>query len=353
MKEKLSVKVLALLSAIALAVSFAGCSQPANETNSGGQTNTELVTLNVIGTPDGQLSAQTTIAKELGYYEEEGVAVNLRYCTTLAEMNSLMAAANGPDIAFNSFYTVLTWMDGGMDLKIININNNMGGTQAAAIRKDFSLSSPADLKNATIGLVPGAEVNVVIRKMCEENGIDFDAIKIVTAEPPDQLSAFTTGDIDVIACWEPWITKAEALGGNFLLSGTKANIPGLSEDQSWLNLFSTTVARPSVLAEKPEAVGKFLKAIKKANDYINANPKDAAKILANAIDYDAGELEKIMTRNDYSVFGPTEVYKETFDTLQAFMIENDIIKKKFSFSQVNDFTIVKEVLPEIYELGDD
>ncbi|MCR5106441.1 MAG: ABC transporter substrate-binding protein [Eubacterium sp.] len=345
-------KICAVFMAMALAFSLVACgtasgqsTEANNEKTSSADSNMKL---KVIATPAPASCSQVAVAEELGYFKEEGVEVEIQYVTNLSDMASIIAGG-GCDAAFNSYYTVMTWVDSGLDVKVIAANNDMGGTQAAAIRTDIDIKSPKDLEKCKLGLVPGAEVNVAIMRMCDEYGVDFDAINKVEVQPADQLSAFESGDIDIIACWEPWLTKAESMGGRFLLSGNKADIEGVPSDVDWLTLYETTVVPTSAVTEKADALAAMLRAVKKAEDYINSNRDEAVKIVAKVCESDEGEIGGIMQKNDYR-WGVDAQYKETMSSLEDFMYEHKIIQNEIDFDSVHDFSILKKAVPDAYTL---
>lgn len=343
-------RVFSVLLAAAMVFSLVGCGSGNEESTSAstGSSSDSDMKLKVIATPAPASCSQVAVAEEMGYFEEEGLDVDIQYVTNLSDMASIIAGG-GCDAAFNSYYTVMTWIDSGLDVKVIAANNDMGGTQAAAIRKDIDITSPKDLEKCKLGLVPGAEVNVAIMRMCDEYGVDFDAIDKVEVQPADQLSAFESGDIDIIACWEPWLTKAESMGGRFLLSGNKADIAGVPSDVDWLTLYETTVVPTSAISEKPEELAALLRCIKKAEDFINSNRDEAVKIVAKVCESDEAEIAGIMEKNDYR-WGVDAEYKETMSSLEDFMYEHKITQHEIDFDSVHDFSILKKAVPDAYTL---
>ena len=49
---------------------------------------------------------------------------------------------------------------------------------------------------------------IAINNMAAELGVDAKKIKYVNLAPSDAIAALQKGDIDAMACWEPFITKA-------------------------------------------------------------------------------------------------------------------------------------------------
>ena len=107
-------KICAVFMAMALALSLVACgtasaqsTEANNEKTSSADSNMKL---KVIATPAPASCSQVAVAEELGYFKEEGVEVEIQYVTNLSDMASIIAGG-GCDAAFNSYYTVMTWVD--------------------------------------------------------------------------------------------------------------------------------------------------------------------------------------------------------------------------------------------------
>lgn len=137
--------------------------------------------------------------------------------------------------------------------------------------------------------------------MCKELDLDPDSFNITTLQFPDQLSALSQGQIDIMAVPEPWVTKAqEECNATLLCSGTKSYIPGAEGDVLWCNMYATINANDEWAAENPNIVAHMLLAIQKATDFINNNRDEAVKICADHIGMSEEDTAKIMDENVYA-----------------------------------------------------
>lgn len=84
-------------------------------------------------------------------------------------------------------------------------------------------------------------------------GVDVSKIKFVNLAPSDALTALQKGDIDAMACWEPFITKAIQAGGKFLMSGTKSELPGAEGAVDWMSVHTTIQVTDDFLSENPNS----------------------------------------------------------------------------------------------------
>jgi ABC-type nitrate/sulfonate/bicarbonate transport system substrate-binding protein len=109
MMRKWFKKMVSLLVVSSMVFALAACGgkettnsgEDTKETSDSGSAN---MSLKIISTPDAQSGAQITIAKEMGYFEEEGLDVDIQYVTTLSDMASIIGGG-GCDVAFNSLYS--------------------------------------------------------------------------------------------------------------------------------------------------------------------------------------------------------------------------------------------------------
>ena len=301
------------------------------------------------GVNDLQISAAMMVAEKEGYFKDEGLDVDTVYMNNVPEIAAIMANGEAT-IACANNYSTPSWVTNGAPTTIISPTVNMGGTQCLLLRKGIEIKSPKDLEGLTMGMVSGSTQYVCFINMCQATGIDPSKIKVSTLQFADQLSALSSGDIDIMAVPEPWVTKAqEQEGATLLCSGTKSYIPGYEGDVTWCNLYSTLNANTDWAKENPNTVEHVLRAFAKATDFINDNRDEAVKICAEHIGMSEDDTKKIMSENVYK-FGADDTYVETTKELEKFMEENNILPSGSSvpFEKYHDFTYLKAAVPEAY-----
>lgn len=319
------------------------------ETSSGETIVPESTKVTLYGVNDLQISAAMMIAENQGYFKEYGLDVECVYMANVPEIAAIMANGDAK-IACANNYSTPTWRVNGAPCKIIAPTCNMGGTQCLLLREDIEITSAKDLEGLTMGMVSGSTQYVTFRNMCKDLGVDPDSITIATLQFADQLSALSSGDIDIMAVPEPWVTKAQEQCNAFLLcSGTKSYIPGAEGDVLWCNMYATLNANDEWAAANPNTIKLMLLAFQKATDFINTNRDEAVKILAAHIGMDEDDTAKIMTENVY-VYGVDDVYVDTAITLEDFMVEQDILPGGVAlpFGEYHDFSILRSVTPDAY-----
>lgn len=263
-------------------------------------TKLETVDLTLVGVRDAQISSQQIIADKLGYFKEEGLNVTSQLIESGPDIGPMVAGGSAPvSIQTNFMDIILKSTD--IPVKIISPLAQIAGTQAVVGSSKLELKSAKDLEGKTIGIPSGADVMIAINNMATELGVDASKIKYVNLAPSDAVVALEKGDIDALAAWEPFITKAIQGGGKFLFSGTKSELPDKQGDVNWMSVHTTIQVSDDFIEKNPNTLKAVLRSLKKATDYINNNREDAIKVLAPELHLSEEELTQIMSRNVYSM----------------------------------------------------
>jgi two-component system chemotaxis sensor kinase CheA len=137
--------------------------------------------------------------------------------------------------------------------------------------------------------------------MAKEFGIDLPSIEFVHLMPDQQLAAMESGEIDAMACWEPWTTKAQSVGGRFWFSGARSEISENEGDINWLVDQSVLMTFEENFEKYPETLKALLRAFQTATRFINKNIEQAAEILSKPLSIEKKQLLKIVSLNKYSM----------------------------------------------------
>lgn len=322
--------------------SSTGSSSASSSSDSSTASGEEITFYGVI---DPQVSAQQIIADKKGYFAEEGLNIKCEYLQSGTEVSPLIAGGTAK-VSCETTYTDIPLAASGVGVKALAPVCNIGDTQCVVAGPKSGIKTPKDMEGKKIGMATGSGVLMAIKAMCEEYDVDFDSLEFVNLQPADQISAIESGDIDVMACWQPWVGKAEAAGGKILFSGMHNYFEEETKDVNWLNFYSTVQVTDDFLASNPEDCKKILKAMAKATDYINENTEDAAKIIAEVIGQDEDEVLTIMKQNYYSMeYG--EKFNNACTQMADFMLEQKSIDTVPELSAYTDSSVLKAAVPEL------
>ncbi|GIM30342.1 hypothetical protein CPJCM30710_30080 [Clostridium polyendosporum] len=346
MKNTKLKKLLAVFSTLAvLTVSLYGCSSSANKASTASDNGGNLFEIEAYGVVDPQISAQQIIADKKGFFKEEGLKVTNKLLQSGGDISPLISG-NTAKVSFESTYTDIALAANNVDVKILATMANIGDTQCVVAGKNVTINSAKDIEGKKIGIASGAGVLIAIRNMCKDLGVDINKIQFVILSPSEQISALERGDIDIMACWEPWVTNALDTGGKLLFSGLHSYLPEKTGSVDWLNFHTTLQVTGDFLKNNPKQAEALLKALAKATDYINKNPEESAKIIATELNLDSNKVQKIMAKNVYTMkFDKSFV--DSSNVMAQFMNETGNIKSVPKFDSYADYTPLKNALPEL------
>lgn len=334
-------KFLTILMAATLVVSLVGCGSTNNDSNSKSKSRGSSDAIQFWGVNDPQISAQQIIADQLGYFKEEGVNVDFEFLQTGTDMNSLMAGGTAV-ICAEAQYQTTALKSNGVDFTILSPLANCGGTQCVVAGPKSGITKSSQLEGATIAMANGAGVNMAVKSMCQATGVNYDSIKWVYCDPSEQLSALMNGDVDAMACWEPYCSQAVAQGGTLLFNGIHSYLKDCEGDVDWMAFYATLHCNDKFLETNHDDVIAIMKALKRATDYINDNREDAVKIIAKEIQTDEDTVSMIMSENTYSM-----VWDDTFangiDAYANYMKDSGNITSVPDYASYTDTSLLSEV----------
>lgn len=309
----------------------------------------ELSEVEIVGVRDAQISSQQIIALQKGFFEQNGLEVTNTLIQSGPEVGPMIAGGSAP-ISIELTFTALITKASGTKLKVVAPLAQVAGTQAVVGGENLELSSAKDLEGKTIGIPAGAAVMIVIENMGKELGVDVSKINFVNLSPVDAIFAMDRGDVDAVAFWEPYVTKAVLSGGTFLFSGTQSNLPDKQGPAEWMSAHTTIQVTDEYLEAYPNTIKAILKSLEEATDFINDNRDEAIAILAPEIGISEDELRQIMERNSYSM-DVDQSYWDGLPSVAQFFHSNGAMQSIPEESTYNDFSLLEEVNPALIKVA--
>ncbi len=323
-------KLMKSLLAAACIVTLSGC---------GSQTSTEEtkeVTLVLDYVPNTNHTG-IYVAQNKGYFEEEGLKVNIIEPGDNNTSAALVAAGKGQfGISYQEDVTYALTAEEPMPIKAIAtiIQHNTSGFVTL---KDSGITSPKDFEGKTYAGWQSLSEEAVIKAVMNNAGADFDKLTMVGADGSG-LSQLNSG-IDILWEFKGWaIIKAE-------MEGMEFNYMPLNTLDERLDYYTPVVITNNDMIENdPETVQKFMNAVKKGYEFAIDNPDEAAEILHEYIpDYDLDFLKESQAYLSAEYAKDTDswgVMKDSvWDGYTDFMYENGLISKKITAGEqyTNEF----------------
>nr|WP_315024834.1 ABC transporter substrate-binding protein [uncultured Aminipila sp.] len=275
-------------------------------------------------------------AKELGYYKEAGLNVNIIEPTDGATATLIAAGKGDFGISYQEDITYALAAEDPLPIKAIAtvIQHNTSGF-ATYVGKNITSPKGFEGKTYSGWGSPGEEA--VIHAVMEKSGADFSKLKMITT---DSLSYdMLKEDIDIIWMFWAW----DGIGAK--RQGIDVNYMELRELDPRLDYYTPVIiANDSTLEKDPQMVKAFLAATTKGYEYAMKNSDAAAEILhkyADSYDLDMLKESQAYLAGKYSEDSDTwGLMKDSvWDNYTDFMMENGLIKKKIAASDcyTNEF----------------
>lgn len=297
------VRFVAALCSVVAVFSFSACSVKTggagtNAQNAADSTEYKYGTIEIPF--DGSLcGSPIAIAKQLGYFAEEGIDVQL--VTADAETRKV-GLDSGRFPITNGDFQFFPSIEEGVSASVVGVMHK--GCIKIAVKKGSDIKTAADLKGKKIGVDQIGGTPYMAANMWLGNaGLNVDETNgDVTYLPYDDSSlefqALQDGEIDAAALWDPLPSVEEQ-------KGTVDIIFDLGTDPTFAAHFCCFLyASNKVLDENPEEIKAILRAINKARTYITENPDEAASVITEnnySSITDTTLASQLMQSYDYAV----------------------------------------------------
>ncbi|PRA10587.1 sulfonate ABC transporter substrate-binding protein [Arthrobacter sp. MYb211] len=295
-------RALAAATTLTLALSLTACSAGSG-TADGEDGGMEKFTVGVIGI-GSDAAIQTAIDK--GYFAEEGLDVET---TVVANPPAGIAAAQSGqlDVAYTPSIPLINALSQNIELNVIAAADGYA-TEALEdkdpgksddtglfIRPDSGIARARDLAGKKIA-VPArkAQLEVTVANMVLKDGGDPASINWMVLDPASSLQSLQQERVDAAGLVAPFTTNAQAEGMKLLGS------PGIEFFEA--GAVGLWVAGAKQIAEEPESVAGFQRAIYRANAYANEHLDEMDELASEITSLD---LETI--KNGADPYWPSSV----------------------------------------------
>lgn len=235
------------------------------------------------------ISGVTMVAKELGYFEEAGLAVNVSAFTSGREaLNSVLGGS--ADIATTAEAPTTAAAMGGQPIAFLartEYSDLKTLTRTAA-----NIEALPDLEGATIGYAAGTGSEVYTSTLLDEADVPASDVQLVNMRPTEMLSALASGSIDAFNVWEPHIINAKTALGD--------DVKELDTSGIYAETFNI-VTMKDYMNDNPGILKAFMEALIKAEEWMESNEESAIDIVSTAADMPRDTLMQTWDEYVYEV----------------------------------------------------
>ncbi len=279
--------ILAGILALTLLLSFTACSNSNEQKNPDVQL--EKTDFN-IGYMNSTAHLLAFVAKEEGYFKDEGLNVTLTQFSSAAELSSGLESGK-LDVAFIGSVPTLTFQSQGHDLTIFGgaMTNGHGyviKSEFTEGKSDWDISilkgrNVASVKNS----VQDAELQILLKNAGIAIGEGNDKVNIVYFDSQkDAYAALQNSTIDAASVYSPYASLAEGQGYKVVYR--------CSEEEALQNQpCCRQVAATEALKANPASYNAFERALIKAYKFTQENEDGTIKDIKKYIDIDEAYIK--------------------------------------------------------------
>ncbi len=278
------------------------------------------------------------VAKDQGYYAEEGLDVNIVQVAEGGNPQLVAAGKSDYAISYQEEVTIARSQDIPVVALAAVIQHNTSGF-ASPVSKN--IKTPKDFEGKTYGGWGSPAETAVLKVLMDKYGADINKVKMVNVGSADFFASMEKG-IDFSWIFEGW-TGIEAK-----TKGIDLNFIKLKDEDKILDYYTPVIITSETkISQDPELVKKFMRATAKGYNFAIDNPDKAAAILIKSVP----ELNKDLVtasqtylskeyKSDASRWG--EMKLEVWKNYAVFMFVYKLIDKNIQVEQA--FT--NKFLPE-------
>ncbi|MBA7580132.1 hypothetical protein ES708_22023 [subsurface metagenome] len=272
------------------------------------------------------------ISQDKGWFEEEGLnlAPYESYVTGMALASAL--ARGDIQVAYLCLVPAINvYANAKVPIKIVAGTHKYG---YGLVVNPEKIKSVKDLEKPgiRIGCVrEGGAVDVLFHKTIDKYNLNEKKIlnNIQRMNPPKQILAINTGQLDAAFLPEQWATMAEESDFKMLLMGQDV----------WPEMQgSVLVVKEELIRDHPEVVEKLVKISQRATDWINQHPQEAAEIVARQLQEAGGNIFPVEI---------TDMTTKTEITPEVLLMSMN----RLEYTTDIDLVVVQEAIDYVARLG--
>lgn len=285
-------------------------------------------------------------ARDLGYFKEEGLEVDIKFEDDRANVMAAMARGDiEADMRTVGEHQGRPRDENTPGVIIGTIDQSLGGDGIVA---DASINSAADLKGKVIAAELNIPARLILQLKLKDAGLTLADLQIKDIATADTVAVFADPSITAVATYEPYMSQAVKVSGreNAKILYSSKDTPGIITD--------IISVRRDDLAANPEKYRKFLRGIYRAIDYANKEPKKFAELVAPNFNLTGPEVEDILAGGvHYTPYeeaveylgpaGGTGKLHGIFDTIMQLNLENGAADNKLVATQQIDNSAIQNL----------
>jgi NitT/TauT family transport system substrate-binding protein len=278
------------------------------------------------------------LAKGKGYFAEVGIDVNFAVGRGGVDVAKQVGAGNAPLGGIVADGPIMVRQN-GVPIKIVAVFGGRGFMQLV-VREDSGIQKPADLKGKTISVMSFQDTTYyALLGLLASAGLTQDDLNIQSAGPAGVWEFVATGKAAGMAGVPDWIPPV-------LAAGVKVKV--IPTDEFFPHMAQAIGVSDQVIKDKPELVGKFVKAALRGMKDIMDDPGKAAEQFVEYVPEWKGKEGAVKAAFNYyaTLVYPGqkqlgEVDVQRLANLQDFYLAKGIIQRKSPIDELYTNQFIK------------
>jgi ABC-type nitrate/sulfonate/bicarbonate transport system substrate-binding protein len=284
----------------------------------------------------------TFVGIEKGIFLKYGLDLKPKVLQTGTEMSRAMQAGEASFIGAATSNTPVSREAGILAVGITGYMHDATNARAdnpvtIVARKEAEIGPDQfeKLVGRKVGLSVGGTGDQYLRVVLDKKNIPVDKTELINVAPGNQLSALQTGQVDVVATWEPYGTLLlEKVPGSTLVSRNGGYI-------GYFIMFSTS---DDVVKSQPELVERFVTALAESAFYTRQNLDEAAEISTRWVPgLDADIAKKAIRFMPYDPRISKHSIQNYEESVQD-LLDQKKLKEKIAPSEAINTTFIEKVM---------
>jgi ABC-type nitrate/sulfonate/bicarbonate transport system substrate-binding protein len=274
------------------------------------------------------------IAEAKGFFDKHGVKVTVRRFSSATQAFRSVQSEEIDAAIPGTLAPISALSQGASNFTIVG-STRPSQNGFSAIVVDAALAAPESLKGKKVAMAQGsAGSHMWFETYAKSKGITD--VQRVWLQPQEQVIAFSKKEVDAVAIWFPWASKAiEVRPG--------ARILAKDDDIAYVN--DTPIVFGKRLMGNPQAASAMLKALVEADEFLTAQRSESVAIIAKAFNISTAETSAILDTVTLRV----QMSEVTFADLcrtTTFLKETGAIKAAPDWKQAVDAAPLRAVAPQ-------